>query len=49
MAEFLQRESHAYSGQLLGYRQAMAVLGPQPIRCALYFTALPLLHELILE
>jgi ATP-dependent exoDNAse (exonuclease V) beta subunit len=49
MAVFLRREALAYSGQLESYRQAMVTRGPQQVRCALYFTALPLLHELELE
>ena len=49
MADFLRREALTYSGQLQSYRQAMATRGPQPVRCALYFTAMPLLHELELE
>ena len=45
-ADFLARESRAYREQLAAYRQAVAALGPEPVRCALYFTALGRLHEL---
>jgi ATP-dependent exoDNAse (exonuclease V) beta subunit len=45
-ADFLARESSAYREQLAAYREAVAALGPEPVRCALYFTALGRLHEL---
>ena len=46
---FLRREALVYREQLAGYREAMAARGPEPIRCALYFTALSVFHELELE
>jgi hypothetical protein len=46
MEEFLQREASAYREQLASYREAMTARGPEPVRCALYFTALPVFHEL---
>ncbi|MBN7797693.1 UvrD-helicase domain-containing protein [Parahaliea mediterranea] len=45
-AEFLREEGERYREQLQGYREAMAELGPEPLRCALYFTALGHLHPL---
>jgi ATP-dependent exoDNAse (exonuclease V) beta subunit len=47
--DFLQREALAYHDQLVAYRGAMAALKPEPVRCALYFTALPAFHELEFE
>lgn len=41
---FAARESANYRKQLQGYRDAVRFLGDQPIRCALFFTALGLLH-----
>jgi ATP-dependent exoDNAse (exonuclease V) beta subunit len=41
---FLASEADNYRTQLARYRDALAVLGDEPIRCALYFTALGLLH-----
>ena len=43
---FRAREAEAYREQLAGYRDALAALGPEPVRCALFFTALGELHEL---
>jgi ATP-dependent exoDNAse (exonuclease V) beta subunit len=47
--EFLRRESSKYRGQLQAYREAMAACGPEPVRCALYFTGLGVLHEIRFE
>lgn len=46
LAEFTARESETYREQLLRYRDALRCLGPQPLRCALFFTALGHLHRL---
>ncbi len=43
---FLAAESAKYLEQLTAYRDCLASLGPQPLRCALYFTRLGLLHRL---
>ena len=43
---FTSRESAVYRPQLQAYRDALRVLGEQPLRCALYFTALGYLHPL---
>ncbi|GAB3275979.1 UvrD-helicase domain-containing protein [Parahaliea aestuarii] len=40
LEHFLQEEVVRYGEQLAGYRDAMASLGTEPLRCALYFTAL---------
>ena len=42
---FAAREAAHYRDQLADYRAALRPLGAEPIRCALYFTALSLLHE----
>jgi ATP-dependent exoDNAse (exonuclease V) beta subunit len=44
--QFLQAEADRYHDQLCRYRDAAAALGPEPVRCALYFTGLSLLHHL---
>ena len=36
---FAQRETNTYRAQLVEYRQVLAELGDQPVKCALYFTA----------
>jgi ATP-dependent helicase/nuclease subunit A len=41
---FFTRESAAYCEQLRVYRDAVRELGPQAVRCALFFTALGQLH-----
>ena len=41
---FFTRESAAYLEQLRAYRDAVRDWGPQPVRCALFFTALGHLH-----
>ena len=46
LAEFTARETDTYHEQLLRYRDALRCLGPQPLRCALFFTALGHLHRL---
>lgn len=46
LADFCLRQARQYQQQLTDYRDAIARLGPQPIRCALYFTGLGHLHEL---
>ena len=43
---FSRREADTYWEQLQAYRAALGALGPEPVRCALYFTALGALHEL---
>jgi ATP-dependent exoDNAse (exonuclease V) beta subunit len=45
-AEFLRRQGELYRAQLLRYRQALRELTGEPLRCALYFTTLDLLHPL---
>ncbi|MFV0279042.1 MAG: UvrD-helicase domain-containing protein [Parahaliea sp.] len=40
LESFLAVEAARYREQLLGYRAALAALGPEPLRCALYFTGL---------
>ena len=42
---FLAKEAGTYLEQLQAYRAAMCAMGPEPVRCALYFTALGVLHE----
>lgn len=44
---FLAEETARYLEQLTGYRDCLAVLGDEPLRCALYFTRLGLLHRLV--
>ncbi|MEP5569640.1 MAG: UvrD-helicase domain-containing protein [Halioglobus sp.] len=46
MAAFLKREADRYREQLLAYRDAVAVRGPEPVCCALYFTSTGTLHHL---
>ncbi len=41
---FVARESATYFEQLRGYRDAVRFLGREPVRCALFFTALGQLH-----
>jgi ATP-dependent exoDNAse (exonuclease V) beta subunit len=43
---FVREESARYLDQLRNYRDAVAQLGDEPVRCALYFTGLGLLHTL---
>jgi ATP-dependent exoDNAse (exonuclease V) beta subunit len=43
---FAAEEAERYAEQLRGYRDAVSTLGPQPVRCALYFTSLGLFHPL---
>ena len=43
---FAARESAAYFEQLRLYRDALRHLGPEPLRCALFFTALGYLHRM---
>lgn len=43
---FLHEEGERYREQLALYRFAAETLGPQPVRCALYFTSLGLFHPL---
>jgi ATP-dependent helicase/nuclease subunit A len=42
--EFLDRQAQAYREQLLRYRQALREITAEPLRCALYFTALGRLY-----
>ena len=44
--EFADREVARYREQLRGYRDAVLALGPEPVRCALYFTGLGILRTL---
>ena len=46
LEDFLAGQGAAYREQLLRYRRALRELGPEPLRCALYFTALGHLHHL---
>ena len=46
LSHFLQREEEAYTPQLTLYRNALLSMGPEPIQCALYFTAIGSLHLL---
>lgn len=46
LESFTAREAAHYASQLAGYRDMLQLVGPEPIRCALYFTTLGLLHEL---
>jgi ATP-dependent exoDNAse (exonuclease V) beta subunit len=44
MTEFFVRESENYIDQMRGYRNAVRNLGENPVRCALFFTAIGQLH-----
>jgi hypothetical protein len=44
IAAFIAREGAAYCEQLRSYRDALRFFGDQPLRCALFFTALGQLH-----
>ncbi len=44
IADYVHREGAAYREQLRVYRDAVRFLGSQPLRCALFFTALGQLH-----
>ncbi len=44
---FAARESASYKVQLMLYRDAVRQLGAEPLRCALYFTALGYLHVVV--
>jgi ATP-dependent exoDNAse (exonuclease V) beta subunit len=46
MAAFLKRQSDTYLDQLQCYRDAVRHLGQEPLRCALFFTALGQLHAI---
>lgn len=46
LAEFTRQEAERYREQLRVYRDALQSLGPEPVRCALYFTGLALFHVL---
>lgn len=46
VAEFAARQSATYLDQLRTYRDAVRALENAPVRCALYFTALGLLHAI---
>jgi len=41
---FLEREEAQYTAQLAAYKDAVSSFGEEPVRCALYFTALGYLH-----
>ncbi len=45
-ASFLQAEADRYMNQMRCYRDAISALGPEPVRCALYFTSMSCLHHL---
>ena len=46
LLEFLSRETAVYREQLSRYRRALRELHTEPLRCALYFTALGCLHHI---
>jgi ATP-dependent exoDNAse (exonuclease V) beta subunit len=46
LAVFLEEEAARYSPQLRLYRDSLAARGKEPLRCALYFTALAKLYPL---
>jgi ATP-dependent helicase/nuclease subunit A len=46
LQHFLQREEETYTPQLTLYKNALLNMGPEPIQCALYFTAMGRLHLL---
>jgi ATP-dependent exoDNAse (exonuclease V) beta subunit len=46
LEDFLAGQAAAYREQLLRYRRVLRELGPEPLRCALYFTALGHLYHL---
>ncbi len=43
---FINRMTEQYRGQLTQYRELLENFGKEPVRCALYFTALPAWREL---
>ncbi|TGD75329.1 DNA helicase UvrD [Mangrovimicrobium sediminis] len=43
---FIAGQAQAYTEQLAGYRDALRALGDEPLRCALYFPRLGVLHRL---
>ncbi len=47
LEQFFAEESARYRDQLCLYRDTMARLGSEPLRCGLYFTALAVLHPLV--
>ncbi|PLW68889.1 UvrD-helicase domain-containing protein [Pseudohalioglobus lutimaris] len=47
LAQFLAEEAARYGPQLRLYRDSLAARGEEPLRCALYFTALAALHHLV--
>ncbi len=49
LEDFLSQELERYRPQLEGYRELMQALDNLPVRCALYFTALPYWLELEAE
>ena len=46
LQHFCQREEETYTLQLTLYKNVLLSMGPEPIQCALYFTALGSLHLL---
>lgn len=46
LEDFSRKEAEIYSEQLSRYKRAMEALYEQPVKCALYFTALGHLYEL---
>lgn len=44
--DFAAREAMTYAQQLRDYRDALSSFGPQPLRCALYFTSIARLQVL---
>ena len=46
LASFLARQAEEYREQLLQYRHALRELADEPLRCALYFTALGRMHHI---
>lgn len=43
---FTREEAARYRQQMCDYRDSVATMGAEPVRCALYFTSLALLHPL---
>ncbi len=46
---FLVRQAQIHREQLLRYRQALGEITAEPLRCALYFTALGRLHPVTMD
>ena len=48
-AQFINRQSRAYSAQLSHYAKVYRSMQPNPVRCALYFPQIPMFIELEAE